>query len=137
MKFAFAGAELGHPVVMSCAWIGRVGAAGHRSLAQTRWPMRLATSMTVPPPAKGSTTIWPGSVYSQRRFSMICGGSFPKQLGVPASSSAVPNSLAGRLQLTRRSQHGSCRLAEEADQSLNVLGGRRQEELLPNKLHPA
>jgi len=36
MKSAFAGADLGHPVVMSCSWIGRVGVEGHRSLAQTR-----------------------------------------------------------------------------------------------------
>jgi hypothetical protein len=28
---------------------------------------------------------------------------------------------------------GCCRLAEEADQSLEVLGSRRQEELLPHK----
>jgi hypothetical protein len=38
---------------------------------------------------------------------------------------------------------GGCRegriwsLAEEADQSFNVLGSRRQEELLTNKLKPA
>src|ERR1039458_4107919 len=42
MKSAFAGADLGHPLVMSCSWIGRAGVEGHRSLAQTRRPMRLA-----------------------------------------------------------------------------------------------
>jgi hypothetical protein len=36
--------------------------------------------------------------------------------------------------LRRCSQHWSLPLAEEADQSLDVLGSRRKEELLTNKL---
>jgi len=38
------------------------------------------------------------------------------------------------LPLRRHSQHWSLPLAEEADQSLDVLGSRRQEELFTNKL---
>jgi hypothetical protein len=43
----------------------------------------------------------------------------------------------GVLQLRRRSQHWSWSLAQEADQSLDVLSCRRQEELRTHKLHPA
>ena len=38
------------------------------------------------------------------------------------------------LPLRRCVQHWSLRLAEEADQAFYVLGGRRQKELLTNKL---
>ena len=43
-------------------------------------------------------------------------------------------SFAVGLQLSGRGQDRAWPLAEEADQSLDVLGGRCQEELLTNKL---
>ena len=39
--------------------------------------------------------------------------------------------------LSRRGERWPWPLAEEADESLDVLGSRSQEELLANKLHPA
>jgi hypothetical protein len=45
--------------------------------------------------------------------------------------------LVGLLQLSHHSLYWSWSLAQEADQSLDVLGSGCQEELLPNKLHPA
>jgi hypothetical protein len=39
-------------------------------------------------------------------------------------------------QLSGSFPNGCCRLAEEAHQSLDVLGRRCKEELLPNELHP-
>ena len=51
---------------------------------------------------------------------------FPAAMIVPAEFFFSPQ-LRGGL------HGGGCRLAEEADESLEVLGSRRQEELLPHK----
>jgi hypothetical protein len=40
-------------------------------------------------------------------------------------------------QLNRNFHSGGCRLVEEPHQSLEILGSRRQEELLTNELYPA
>jgi hypothetical protein len=42
-----------------------------------------------------------------------------------------------RLCLTHHGEGWPWHLAEEADQPLDILGSRRQEELLAYKLHPA
>ena len=50
------------------------------------WPraMAFATSIVVPPPANGSTTMSPGSVNAHNRFSTTAGGMRPKYvLSVP------------------------------------------------------
>jgi hypothetical protein len=51
-----------------------------------------------------------------------------------AASAAVAFFFTTGLPLRRHGQHWSLPLAEESHQSLDVLGSRRQEELLTNKL---
>jgi len=48
---------------------------------------------------------------------------------------ASENLFFGNLQLSQR-QRGFCFIVKEADESSEVLGSRRQEELLADKLHP-
>ena len=51
--------------------------------------------------------------------------------------SAVRRVSSEGWKLSRRGERWPWPLAEEADESLDVLGSRSQEELLANKLHPA
>src|SRR5713101_7837327 len=61
-------------------------------------------------------------------------GAAKRDLASAASAAMVRVLLHNGLPLRRRDQHWSWPLAEEADQSLDVLGSRRQEKLLTNKL---